>query len=274
MRIKKDFPYRDLAELSQMSFVWPLTSEFRSEIWHEPYPNVSYETNTHGFRAAEFTDAETVVLGCSTTFGVGLPFERTWPIKLKEHLGATNIVAIPGGSIPQIVDVGTRIMSGFRAPKRVMFLTPNLERLHVSFSLNIDAKATFNWDNNINEFISMRSEKIEVLKIKSHDGKFRSVPLELAISESYKSLIRLGNLCKLMGADFHYFSWIDDVNHKLGASGIPGFVNGESVEPSGPCHESRRGDEFWDKSIDYSGHPGEHHHEHYSKRFEIVLGSR
>lgn len=270
---KKDLPYRDLAELAQRSFLPPFTPKIRSENWHEPHSLISYKANTYGFRAAEFTDAETVVLGCSTTFGIGLPLDRTWPFKLKEQLGVTNIMAIPGGSIPQIVDVGTQIMSRFKAPKRVLFLTPNLERLHVSFSPNVDIQATFNWDYNIDEFISMRLKKIKVLKIESHDGQFRSVPLEFAVSESYKSLVRLSNLCKLIGADFHYFSWVDAVNDKLKSSGIPGFIDGGSVEPSGPCHEGRRGSEFWDYAIDYSRHPGEHHHEHYSKRFELILGS-
>ena len=269
---KKAVPYSELAELAQRSFLPPFVPKTRSENWHKQHPQISYKANTYGFRAAEFTDAETVVLGCSTTFGIGLPLEKTWPFKLKEHLGVTNIMAIPGGSISQIVDVGTRIMSNFKAPKRVLFLTPNLERLHVAFSPSVDIRATYNWDYSIDEFISMRSEKVEVLKIKSHDGRYRSVPLELAVSESYKSLIQLSNLCKIIGAEFHYFSWVDEVNSQLKAAHILGFIDGDSVEPSGPCHEANRGREFWDYAIDYSRHPGEHHHEHYGKRFALGLG--
>ena len=39
----------------------------------------TYDLNTHGYRSIEFSnDVEILTVGCSFTFGTGLPFEYTW----------------------------------------------------------------------------------------------------------------------------------------------------------------------------------------------------
>lgn len=268
---KRPFPYNELSSLAAQSFTFSSIDAAIYGKWHENHESVSYATNSDGFRWNNFVDAETVILGCSTTFGVGLPLDRTWPYLLSDKTGATNVIAVPGGSIPQIIDIGVAVMSKFRAPKRILFLTPNLERVHISFIPNINVDSTYNWDFDINEFISMRSPKIEPLQIRSFDKNYRSIPLEYAVGESFRSLIRLGLLAKTIGADFHFFSWIDDVNEIFELALIPGFLSGGKVEPFGPCHENERGREFWDHAIDRGRHPGEHHHTHYKNRFELIF---
>lgn len=268
---KKVVPYDVLSSNAAMSFLPPIESRVSHENWHDAHPEVSYITNTDGFRWSEFVDAETIVLGCSTTFGVGLPLNKTWPCLLSSKFGKINSIAVPGGSVPQIADIGISVMSRFNRPKRILFLTPNLERVHIAFSPNIDIRSTYNWSYEINEFISMRLEKIETLKIESFDRNYRSIPLEYAVSESLKSLIRLGLFAKSVGASFHYFSWSDSVNRVFEAASVPGFLAGSGVEPSGPCHENERGREFWDHAIDRGRHPGEHHHTHYKDRFELIF---
>ena len=273
---KKNLDYTVVATHAHASFktqpFYSKHTEIYYKHWHDEHPEVVYLGNSLGFRGNDFCDADTVVLGCSVTSGIGLPFEKTWPHLLAGKLGIVNNISLPGGSVAQIADVGMDIMSMFKPPKRILLLTPNLERLNVAFSKESGMWKTYNWDTNINEFIAMQGEKIEPLKIDSYDGKYRSLPLEFAVSESFRALIRLGLFAKLIGSTFHYFSWLDDVNAVYRGCGIDGFVDGKDCQPQGACHEHLRGGEFWDCAIDRSPHPGAHHHVHYAERFETILG--
>ena len=76
-----------------------------------------YHHNAHGYRCDEFEDImnrptkKLLVLGCSHTYGVGVPEEHTWPQMLKrqfehhknEKIDVINL-GVPGGS-NQLIDV-------------------------------------------------------------------------------------------------------------------------------------------------------------------------
>ena len=62
---------------------------------------ISYKFNSHGFRCEEFdsTSNSLVALGCSWTFGVGLPIEETWPYIVGKNLNLTCYnLGVGGGS--------------------------------------------------------------------------------------------------------------------------------------------------------------------------------
>ena len=55
--------------------------------WDKP-DAITYKINSQGFRCDEFDDSPCLVaLGCSYTFGVGLPIEDTWPMLVGRALG-------------------------------------------------------------------------------------------------------------------------------------------------------------------------------------------
>ena len=60
----------------------------------------TYKFNSHGFRCEEFTDAPSVMfLGCSFTFGVGIPIDNIWPelVSNKLNMHCANL-GQPGGA--------------------------------------------------------------------------------------------------------------------------------------------------------------------------------
>ena len=62
--------------------------------------DIGYKFNSHGFRGEEFDSAPGVLfLGCSHTFGIGLPIESTWSHLISNALGLRNYnLGIGGGS--------------------------------------------------------------------------------------------------------------------------------------------------------------------------------
>lgn len=62
--------------------------------------NITYKFNSHGFRCNDFSDQPSIVfLGCSHTFGVGLPVDNTWPFIVASSLNLKCYnLGIPGGS--------------------------------------------------------------------------------------------------------------------------------------------------------------------------------
>ena len=57
-------------------------------------PNLlEYSHNSYNFRSKEFhEDTEIVALGCSHTFGVGVPEKFIWPTFVKELTGIEDVV--------------------------------------------------------------------------------------------------------------------------------------------------------------------------------------
>jgi len=62
--------------------------------WAQPdgsHTPIAYKINKYGFRCKEFSDAPGVIsLGCSMTFGIGLPEENTWPGYIAKKTGLEN----------------------------------------------------------------------------------------------------------------------------------------------------------------------------------------
>jgi len=73
------------------------------DYWREQSP-INYNLNTYGFRSDEFPEKECresiTFLGCSNTFGVGMPKEHTWTSILAKELNLKEInLGIASGSL-------------------------------------------------------------------------------------------------------------------------------------------------------------------------------
>jgi len=63
---------------------------------YEPF---TYSFNSLGFRGPEFTDEPCLVtLGCSLTFGIGLPYDSTWAVLLAKKLDLKLVNLGVGGT--------------------------------------------------------------------------------------------------------------------------------------------------------------------------------
>jgi hypothetical protein len=95
-----------------------------------------YKFNSHGFRSEEFSDEPTIMtLGCSNTFGVGLPVDKIWPELLAKELNMKCFnMGICGGSL----DGAFRMCHGYIdivKPKIVVLLEPPPNRMEL-FNVN------------------------------------------------------------------------------------------------------------------------------------------
>jgi len=90
------------SEASKANFI--NASKTHQDYWNLPENKISYNINKYGFRSDEFTEKECresiTFIGCSNTFGIGIPKEHTWTSILAKELNLKEInLGIPGGSL-------------------------------------------------------------------------------------------------------------------------------------------------------------------------------
>lgn len=104
--------------------------------WEE-YPEfgITYDLNSFNYRSEEFDgSASILILGCSQTFGLGLPYEYTWPQLLSKMTGlkVANL-AKPGESAQGQIRKAFSYFKSFGQPKYIFCLFPihRAEFIHV-----------------------------------------------------------------------------------------------------------------------------------------------
>jgi hypothetical protein len=100
----------------------------------------SYQFNNNGFRCSNFTTEPTIMfLGCSLTFGIGIPIENSWPQIVSASLGLHNAnLAWPGSSNDTAFRTAYHFMPIVN-PSMVVMLSPAVAR----FDLAVDDKMVF-----------------------------------------------------------------------------------------------------------------------------------
>jgi len=94
--------------------------------------SVSYTFNSKGFRCEEFTVEPTIMfLGCSHTFGLGIPYESTWPYLVAEKFGLKNAnLGWPGVSNDTTFRLAYYYIPIIK-PNIVILLSPSESRLEL-----------------------------------------------------------------------------------------------------------------------------------------------
>jgi hypothetical protein len=131
------------------SWYFPWRSTDSLERWNENIEKQEYSAefgyhqNAHGYRCDEFEDImnrptkKLLTLGCSNTYGVGVPEEHTWPQMLKsqfehrknEKIDVINLGA-PGGS-NQLIDVYLNWCHRFKPDYIAVLLAPEDRKLAI-----------------------------------------------------------------------------------------------------------------------------------------------
>lgn len=91
----------------------------------------SYKLNKSNFRSIEFHEnTEILALGCSHTFGVGVPIEFIWPTFVSNLTGIKDVVnlAITGSSVSLQVRLLANYINKYNAPKIVLCNFPDFNR--------------------------------------------------------------------------------------------------------------------------------------------------
>lgn len=93
---------------------------------------ITYNLNSYGFRTPEFVETKNfVVLGCSFTFGIGLPEEEIWPSLLSNRLNLKNWnLGSPGASSDSCYRLARYFIPMLR-PEFVVMLEPFINRLEI-----------------------------------------------------------------------------------------------------------------------------------------------
>ena len=91
--------------------------------------SITYKFNEYGFRSDSFSNAPgAIFLGCSLAFGVGLPYEKTWPylISKKLNLSCWNL-SQPAGSLDTCYRLAKYWVPVLK-PKYIFILKPSIYR--------------------------------------------------------------------------------------------------------------------------------------------------
>ena len=88
--------------------------------------DIEYSLNSYGYRGEEFIEnTEMLVLGCSQTYGTGLPYDYTWPSMLAKKLDVNfSNLAKPGESIALQTIRAFYYFQQFGNPKMIVALFP------------------------------------------------------------------------------------------------------------------------------------------------------
>jgi hypothetical protein len=99
---------------------------------------IVYRLNSLGFRSEEFTSEHkgdhVLFIGCSVTFGSGLPLEKTWSklvynkMSKSRNLSGYFNLSYPGAASTEIIFNTMKYIKKFGAPKEIYFMMPEIMR--------------------------------------------------------------------------------------------------------------------------------------------------
>jgi hypothetical protein len=260
------------------------------------HKNVSYVTNSDGYRSKELKEvAELMTLGCSNTFGVGLPEEKVWPSILADKLGMSLVNL--GSSGDSAMGQVRKAFSYFRRygnPKIIVCMFP-LFRMEVPTNKDLFFPNNFIKDNKypkVSKIEILPSKKEKYVKLPYDPATV--IPQDVAFYYTHMMIYILEQYCNSNNIKFVWNIWdqpydfiyeyvtkIDDRSHKnycptsFSSWRLQKFDDGtikEFLDDSFTvtCHEEHIDDYFF-----YSGsdlvhghpHPGFHKNIHLAEEF-------
>lgn len=249
-----------------------------------------YNYNNEGHRGPDFAkNVDMLAIGCSVTYGTGLPIESTWSYKLAKDLGLSyNLLAFPGGGISLLVRQVFQYIDKYGAPKYLVALLPDNDRVDV---YGLSDRANFKHSNKKRVEEKIRSISLSGLtsdnSIISH--KERSVNIKYARLNAMSQTVMLIKLCKLLGINLLWGTWSDwdifaDLSYdfySVGGDILQTRSTVSDIRPGGLvhalCHEDPN-DPYWVEGSDEVKHWGTHYHvhvvEHFKQEIENLYGTK
>jgi len=191
---------------------------------------VTYTFNSHGFRCEEFTDDPSIMfLGCSFTFGLGVPNENIWPTLVAQNLGLKSVnLGQAGGSHDAAFRLCHRWIEQIK-PKICILLSPPIYRIEV---IEPDMITFFT------------TSRIQKDKFSEFYNAWLSTETNSQMN-ALKNTLAIENLCikngtkfiKYDSTDFKRLDWARDlghpgvISHRELASKILKLVEAEGIEP-------------------------------------------
>jgi hypothetical protein len=228
-----------------------------------------YVNNSFGHRGKEFTkNTDTLVVGCSITYGIGLELEETWGHVVSDSLGFDyRVLAFPGGSISKIVRQTIEYIYLFGPPKRILALMPEPRRIDLFETSKLDSNLLL---INANDFRSGLLHLDDLSYIDTSTKKYVG-HVDYSSAASMAPLNYLEKICAILEIELCWTTWQESVNISDTYSKFPSYFYAQfdigEVEksfPDCPLH-TRVGDNF-DMASDRD-HWGHHYHLHVAEKF-------
>ena len=177
--------------------------------------DVTYTINRLGIRTSGVDIVKdyvnTIMIGCSFTFGEGLPFQLTWPYLISKKFNCSfENLGYPGASISRITRVLTAILP-IKKPKRVIILFPALGRQE----LFIDAVPTDKNTNYITVNYTANHPPSETYFAKVCMDYENSLTSHIDLVDMYKNFHIIKLLADSLDIQLVVSSWDPDVHEKL-----------------------------------------------------------
>lgn len=295
----KDLFYRDLRN----SLVKKTRIIGRSVIWPESdrRMKILYQINSHGYRSDEFgLNQEILVLGCSQTFGQGIPQEFTWAKIFSDSIGKSYAnLAQPGDSAQAQVQKAFKYFEEFGNPEIIVASFPST-RLEMPYIPKKNVSKLFLYENAFKDELQMQQIFIEnqIEKFsKSPHSPEEVLPIEVALFYSFIFVQMLQQYCKSNNIKLIWNMWDEEYFYDYVKTNVPEalkdylhinfrefmFDDGDGIEyikhelienayTIPECHQELKDHLLFYRAADYNpgignGHWGIHLNQHIAEHF-------
>lgn len=247
-----------------------------------------YKTNNFGFRCKDWTEAsEILAVGCSNTYGLGVPENGSWP-KILGSLSNKNVhnLSKPGVCIQELVFQIFAYCKKFGNPDAIVCLFPDPFRIIIPIKEGLVGVGKDALNSRATETLHLRthtgrkiSDRKKYLKMPYNYEDF--MPMEVPLFFSMKAIHMLEQYCNSNNIKLIWSSWYDeilDVFDKLEEIPFTNFINSkEFITEQGIeriCHTGypEIEDVYFDSGQDVENgkehaHFGVHRHLHIAEEF-------
>ena len=262
---------------------------------------VKYKTNSHGYRSDEFDlNQEILVLGCSQTFGQGMPQEFTWAKIFADSIGKSYAnLAQPGDSAQAQVYKAFKYFEEFGHPQIIVASFPSTRLEMPYIPKKIVSKLTLS-QNEFKDQLQIQQiflyNQVEKFSKSPHSPE-EVLPIEVGFFYSFTFVQILQQYCKINNIKLIWNMWDDEFFYDYVKTNVPEalkdylyinfrefmfdsqdgveYIKHESVENGyiiPECHQELRDHLLFYRAADWKpehgiGHWGIHLNQHVAEHF-------
>lgn len=244
-----------------------------------PDPDTEYVLNSAGLRGPELDgSADIVALGCSQTFGQGVPEQDTWPNKLAKATNMSYVnLAVPSESSYGMLTQALAYIEQYGKPKVFAALFPGYGRMSIPINYRYNRERediparNFDESEIVNLNIDNRADRIPLLAKKPYPLE-NILSIEVPMHQSLQAVRHLITYCKIMDIKLVFSSWHPSMVEVMENLQFDGY---QKIDSYNECHEldDQSNSSRWSKGSDLAEHMGIHSHIHYAEAFARILKS-
>lgn len=262
-----------------------------------------YTYTEQGYRKTEFVNnPDILAIGCSQTWGVGVPDDAIWAEVLSKNLSMSYFnLGVPGASIMHLVILAIDYIEKYGSPKYVVALWPDIRRILMPVDTDINYAAREQRADNVGDSPEREIQDVHFPHNDNENSsgddyavKFSKKPHVISEVNSYalpffysvQYIKFFTEYCKLKNIKMVFSSWDDDTIILLKELELKNFyfldwLHYDKVQNDeiyiNDCHLDMQ-DVYginWCRGADHTtenrGHMGIHEHLDYAEMFERVI---